>query len=93
MAQESALANPTPIRPANPRPQGSERESREIWLASLELDTIHKVDVLTDFNILNRQGLIKQYKFDIEKKSTYQFPYSMAKPTTFGVMLYVVAHN
>lgn len=73
--------------------QGSEIESREIWLASLELDTIHKIDILTDFNILNRQGLIKQYKFDIEKKSVYQFPYSMAKPTTFSVMLYAVAHN
>ena len=73
--------------------EGREIESRSIWLASLELDAIHRIDIYTDFQILYRQGLIKEYRTDIEKKSTYAFPYSMAKPTTFGVMLYAVAHN
>ena len=72
---------------------GSEIESRAIWLASLELDAIHRIDIYTDFQILYRQGLIKEYKTDMERKSTYVFPYSMVKPTTFGVMLYAVAHN
>ncbi len=73
--------------------QGAEIESRSIWLSSLELDTRHNIDIYTDFQILYRQGLIKEYKTDMEKKSTHIFPYSMAKPTTFGVILYAVAHN
>ena len=73
--------------------QGSELERRSIWFASSELHAIHKIAVLTDFQILFRQGLIKEYKTDTEHKTTYHFPYSMAKPTSFGVMLYAVAHN
>ena len=73
--------------------QGPEIQSRSIWLSSLELEARYNINVATDFNILFRQGLIFEYKTDMVTERTYVFPYSMAKPTTFGVMLYAAAHN
>ena len=73
--------------------QGSELQSRSIWLSTLELETRHNINIDTDFNILFRQGSIIEYKTDNVNEATYVLPYGMVKPTTFGVMLYAAAHN
>ncbi len=73
--------------------QGPEVQNHSIWLFSAELQSMHHIDINTDFNILFRQGLIFEYKTDMVHENGYVLPYSMAKPTTFGVMLYAVAHN
>lgn len=73
--------------------QSSEIQNHSIWLFSTELQSMYHINVDTDFNILFRQGLICEYKTDRVYEGKYVLPYSMAKPTTFGVMLYVVAHN
>ncbi|MBZ4187138.1 hypothetical protein K7B09_12485 [Thermomonas sp. RSS23] len=73
--------------------QSDEINPKKIWLASLELTNIGlKID--TDFNILHRQGLVDAYEtkqHPIEHGRV--LPYSAANPTTYGVLLYSVAHN
>lgn len=73
--------------------QSSEIQGRSLWLSTLELQTTQDINVDTDFNILFRQGLISQYKSDMVREGVHALPYGMAKPTTFGVMLYASAHN
>ena len=71
----------------------SEIQEHSVYLSPEELLARHQIKIDTDFNILYRQGLIFEYRTEMVKESTDLFHYSMAKPTTFGVMLYAVAHN
>lgn len=73
--------------------QGSEIQTRSVWLSSLELQSVHGINTDTDFNILFRQGLIHEYEINMVHEGGKVLPYGMAKPTTFGVMLYASAHN
>ena len=73
--------------------QGSEIQKVEIWMASVELASVHDINIDTDPNALWRHGLLHEYKIasvDLDGKT---LPYTMVKPTTFGVMLYAAAHN
>lgn len=73
--------------------QSAEINTKKIWLASLELKNIGlKID--TDFNILHRQGLLESYEIKQQPlEQSRMLPFSAATPTTYGVLLYSVAHN
>lgn len=74
--------------------QNTEIEQHEIWLSAVELLKTYQIKIDADFNALYRQGLVSQYKWEIiSTQSPLLVPYGMAKPTTFGVMLYAAAHN
>ncbi len=72
--------------------QGSDIQSRNIFLAHGELDNLGiKID--TDFNVLFRLGLIHEYKLDRHAVGQRILHYASARPTTYGVLLYAAAHN
>ena len=71
---------------------GPEIEARQVWFVSLELAALG-LQVDTDSNILNRLGLLSQYRYDTDKQDSKALPYLSANPTTFGVLLYAAAHN
>ena len=73
--------------------QGNEINDVSIWMLSTELEAAHAVNRHTDFNALWRNGLLHEYKLDTHAVGENSFPYSMARPTSFGVMLYAAAHN
>ena len=74
--------------------QGSEMQAKQIWFASVELTASLGLKIETDLNILHRQGLLHEYKTDTHKLTEDKvLPYTMAKPTTFGVLLYATALN
>ena len=71
----------------------SEINGKEIWFSSVELTQLNlRLD--TDLNILHRQGLLNSYETSAHKVDEQSsLPYAKATPTTFGVFLYVIAHN
>ncbi|MDE0405435.1 MAG: hypothetical protein OXI53_09005 [Nitrospira sp.] len=71
--------------------QGTEVEVQSIWLSPAELMKTYHINLDTDLNGLYKQGLVHEYKFDTLASTSVHF--SMANPTTFGVMLYAAAHN
>ena len=71
---------------------GSEIQARQVWFASLELAALG-LHVDTDSNILNRLGLLSQYRYDTDIQDSKGLPFLSANPTTFGVLLYAAAHN
>ena len=73
--------------------QGTSIQGISVWMSSVELFSYHGINIETDFNILLRQGIIFEYKTDERIVDEITLPYTMIKPTTFGVMLYAVAHN
>ena len=74
--------------------QGSEIEAKQIWFAWVELTANLDLKIETDLNILRRQGLLHEYKIGTHKLTeNYVLPYTMATPTTFGVLLYATALN
>ena len=73
--------------------QGTEIQAVEIWMASLELVSVHDINIATDPNALWRHGLFHEYRTDTANLGDKELPYTMVKPTTFGVMLYAAAHN
>ena len=73
--------------------QGSEIQRVNVWMASLELVNVHGINIGTDPNALWRHGLLHEYKTDSANLGDKALPYTMVKPTTFGVMLYAAAHN
>lgn len=73
--------------------QGTAIQAVKIWMASLELVSVHNVNIDTDPNALWRHGLLHQYKTDSADLGGKRLSYTMVKPTTFGVMLYAAAHN
>jgi hypothetical protein len=73
--------------------QSTELNQKSIWFSSLEL-LEQKLKIDTDLNVLYKQGLLHEYKTDYFKlEDGKMFPYVMVKPTTFGVLLYAIAHN
>jgi hypothetical protein len=46
-----------------------------------------------DLTVLHRQGLIGQFKYETKLYGSSGLPYVEVAPTTFGVMLYAIAHN
>ena len=73
--------------------QGREIQRIEVWMASLELVSVHDINIGTDPNALWRHGLLYEYKVDSADLGGTQLRYTMVKPTTFGAMLYAAAHN
>ncbi|AFY29310.1 hypothetical protein [Cyanobium gracile] len=73
--------------------QGREIQAMKAWFSSVELLGLGlKID--TDFNILLRQGLIESYEVGQHQLDLSRvLPFSSASPTTYGVLLYAVAHN
>ena len=74
--------------------QSSELNNKSLWLASRELTDRLDLHIETDLNILHRQGLLIEYKSDFHYlDSITTLPYTMIKPTVFGILLYSAAHN
>lgn len=74
--------------------QGSEMQAKQICFASVELTVSLNLKIETDLNILHRQGLLHEYRSDVYKlPDNKMLPYTMARPTTFGVLLYACALN
>ena len=73
--------------------QSREIQAKKTWFSSVELLGLGlKID--TDFNILHRQGLIESYEVGQHQfDSSRVLPFSSVSPTTYGVLLYAVAHN
>lgn len=72
--------------------QSSEIQAQSVWFAYRELHALGlRTD--TDLNILHRQGLINQYKTNVHVVGDKALEYASANATTFGVLLYAVAHN
>src|SRR4029079_18107577 len=72
--------------------QGAEVQARQVWLSQLELRA-HGIEALSDFNVLNRSGLISNYNVNHVSKGDRVLLYCNATPTTFGILLYAAAHN
>jgi hypothetical protein len=67
---------------------------KQAWFSSPELVETLSLKIETDLNILHRQGLLHQYRTSAHVVSQGVFlPYTSANPTTFGILLYAVAHN
>ena len=73
--------------------QASELQTVSVWMSSIELGEVHGIKLDTDCNALWRSGLLHEYRFDNETSGDKSLPFTMAKPTSFGVMLYAAAHN
>lgn len=72
--------------------QSSEVEVKKIFLAGRELVN-RKIFYDRDLTVLHRQGLISDFKYDNVTEGGRVLPYIEVTPTTFGVMLFAVAHN
>ncbi len=72
--------------------QSSDVQSRHVVMAGLEL-TNRKLPYDRDLTVLHRLGLVNQYKYDVHKVGDKVMPFVDVTPTTFGVMLFAVAHN
>lgn len=65
-----------------------------VWFSALELIDFLELKVDTDLNVLYKQGLLHEYETNQHKLNNGKiFPYVMAKPTTFGILLYAIVHN
>jgi hypothetical protein len=74
--------------------QSTELNKKPLWLASRELVDRLDLRIETDLNILHRQGLLIEYKMDSHQLDLERaLPYTMIKPTVFGILLYSAAHN
>jgi hypothetical protein len=72
----------------------SDINKEEVWFSSIELVESLQLKIDTDLNILYKQGLLLEYKTNTHKLEDGKLlPYAMIKPTTFGVLLYSIAHN
>ncbi len=72
----------------------SELQQKSILFSSIELVNNLWLKIETDLNVLYKQGLLYEYKIDTHKIEDEQaLPYVMVKPTTFGILLYAIAHN
>jgi hypothetical protein len=74
--------------------QATELQQKSIWFSAIELAEQLKLKIDTDLNVLYKQGLLAEYKVDKSNlEDSRVFQYVMVKPTTFGVLLYAIAHN
>ena len=72
--------------------QSTEVGSKLIVLAGLELSH-RKLQYDLDLPVLHRQGLISNFKYDTVTVGGKSLPYIEVTPTTFGLMLFAIAHN
>ena len=74
--------------------QATDLQQKAVWFSAVELADILNLKIDTDLNVLYKQGLLHEYKTDTHKlEDDKTFPYVMIRPTTFGVLLYSIAHN
>jgi len=74
--------------------QSTELHRESVWFSTLELASTLSLKIDTDLNVLYKQGLLHEYKTDQHRlEENKSLPYIMVKPTTFGVLLYAIAHN
>lgn len=73
--------------------QSDQIQRKRIWFNLEELNQL-KIKHDTDLNILHRLGLVESYQTNIHTiTNMHLFPYACVSPTTYGVLLYSVAHN
>lgn len=71
---------------------GSEMNNKHVFANGLEL-LQRNLPYDRDLTVLSRLGLIGQYRHTKHVVVDKQMPYIDVSPTTFGVMLFAVAHN
>ena len=72
--------------------QSSEVQAAHIFIAGLELSK-RQLPYDRDLTVLHRLGLLFQFKYDNHFVGDKHMPYVDVTPTTFGVMLFAIAHN
>lgn len=72
--------------------QGADIQAWHIFMNGLELSE-RQLPYDRDLIVLYRLGLISQFKYDVYEISDRVMPFVDVTPTTFGVMLFAVAHN
>ncbi len=66
----------------------------ELWLSTVELEHNLQLSVDPGLNVLWRASLISEYEHQShDLGGGRQVPYARVRPTTFGILLYAVAHN
>jgi hypothetical protein len=70
----------------------SDVQKWKIFMAGLELSA-RKLPYDRDLTVLYRLGLTQDFKYDNHVVNGKSLPYVSVTPTTFGVMLFAVAHN
>ena len=71
---------------------GDELNPKAIYFSLHDLVSLG-VQPDTDFNVLYRNGLLHNYRTDQTTFAKTALPYASAHPTTYGVLLFAVAHN
>ena len=71
---------------------GTELRQCKVWFASSELAELG-LAVSTDFTVLHRQGLVSEWRTEYVPSEREGLYCSSISPTTFGIMLYAIAHN
>ena len=72
--------------------QSSDVQSVSLFFAGVELGA-RSINYDRDLTVLHRLGLLSQFKYDNYVGDDKTLPYVQASPTTFGVMLFAIAHN
>ena len=73
----------------------TEIKPKQVWFSSTELVHDLGLRLEADLNILHRQGLLDQYHTYSHRPGEKEQAryYTVANPTTFGVLLYAASHN
>lgn len=72
--------------------QSEELYRESIFFSGMEL-LARNIPYDRDLTVLHRLGLISGYKYNNHYLGTQPVPYVSVNPTTFGVMLFAIAHN
>lgn len=72
--------------------QSLEINTCKIFFAGSELKKRH-LPFDRDLTVLYRLGLLSEYKYDYHVVGEHAFSYVQISPTTFGVLLFAIAHN
>jgi hypothetical protein len=72
--------------------QSSQIQAWHVFMVGLELSG-RQLSYDRDLTVLHRQGLLVQYNYDNHIVGEVSMPFVDVTPTTFGVMLFAIAHN
>ena len=72
--------------------QSNDVNAKQVLMGGLEL-LGRKLRYDRDLTVLHRLGLIANFKYDTHVAGEKSLPFVEVTPTTFGVMLFAVAHN
>lgn len=72
--------------------QSSDVNSWHVFMNGVELIERH-LPYDRDLTVLHRLGLVSQFKYDNHVVGGISMPFIEVTPTTFGVMLFAIAHN